>query len=340
MEKLLPCQGTVFSNIKRRSFSMKNALKTFGIIALVAIIGFSMAACSGGGGGTKGNELLPDPTKTSYISWDDSNNKYVLTVWKKGTAKAAYVPKDGDNYELVIIAVNGDEFTSTGTVKSATSGKLELESKGTSFTIETSGTAITAITAPNEIPLDNGKTQKAPAALTSVFPTIKLKSGLLYENGVWVDEVKGNVKVIPAANDEIKEIRIYPPIDVRGYKKLYTEFTYDPINDGPPWWLGGGLVGYDERGESEWEVSTVWNHFWDENTPPLVGYNTYSWDLTQGGHTIAYLVYLMGACNVPFKLFEKIWLGGDDEFGGGGGGSDGPSLPPGGGGGTKPSVGK
>jgi len=35
---------------------MKNALKTLGIIALVAVIGFSMIACSNGGGGSSNKD--------------------------------------------------------------------------------------------------------------------------------------------------------------------------------------------------------------------------------------------------------------------------------------------
>ena len=44
---------------------MKNTIKMFGIIALVAVIGFSFASCDGGGGGGNGNgppSILPTPT--------------------------------------------------------------------------------------------------------------------------------------------------------------------------------------------------------------------------------------------------------------------------------------
>jgi len=56
---------------------MKKLSKLLGIIALVAIIGFSMAACDGGGGG--GGTSLPQSSgtnevlgKTLYLDWDDT----------------------------------------------------------------------------------------------------------------------------------------------------------------------------------------------------------------------------------------------------------------------------
>ena len=43
---------------------MKNTIKVFGIIALVAIIGFSFVACDTGGGGGGGGNPTPTPTPT------------------------------------------------------------------------------------------------------------------------------------------------------------------------------------------------------------------------------------------------------------------------------------
>jgi len=62
---------------------MKNVLKLFGFIALVAVIGFSMAACpgvddddgGGGGDGSLGNTLTI--TNAQVYEWDDVTHKYV-----------------------------------------------------------------------------------------------------------------------------------------------------------------------------------------------------------------------------------------------------------------------
>jgi hypothetical protein len=59
-----------------KEFVMKNFFKLFGVIALAAVIGFSMAACdTGGGGGGGGNTgggtvTLPSSgTKGGYTNW-------------------------------------------------------------------------------------------------------------------------------------------------------------------------------------------------------------------------------------------------------------------------------
>jgi hypothetical protein len=60
---------------------MKNTIKLFGIIALVAVIGFSFAACGGdddggGSGGGGGNGGGGDPIKAKFVGtdWKGSGN--------------------------------------------------------------------------------------------------------------------------------------------------------------------------------------------------------------------------------------------------------------------------
>ena len=48
---------------------MKNVKKLFGIILLVAIIGFSMVACDNGNGDND------DPISVTYTSYDTDGNK-------------------------------------------------------------------------------------------------------------------------------------------------------------------------------------------------------------------------------------------------------------------------
>ncbi len=55
---------------------MKNLLKSFGMIALIAIIGFSFVACEnpGGGGGGGGGPTL------TITGLDDYNDKYIIVM--------------------------------------------------------------------------------------------------------------------------------------------------------------------------------------------------------------------------------------------------------------------
>jgi hypothetical protein len=67
---------------------MKNTIKLIGIIAFVAVIGFSMAACGGnddigGGGGTTtatGSIKIVNNSGYSISGWISQNNKTVKTV--------------------------------------------------------------------------------------------------------------------------------------------------------------------------------------------------------------------------------------------------------------------
>jgi len=125
---------------------MKNFFKIFGIVAIVAIIGFSITACGGGGGGGgSGAETLTYKGKGAT-----SGDTYTLTV--KKTAARAFTPIKGDEFEL-----------SDGTDKS----KGEVESfDGSKFTLQPSN--------------DNAPTFDATVSgndLTDISGTITLTDG-------------------------------------------------------------------------------------------------------------------------------------------------------------------
>jgi len=65
---------------------MKNALRAFGLIALVAVIGFSMAACDSGGGGDSTSSALDGV-------WELSSNGYQINI--KGNT--GYIKSFGNN---------------------------------------------------------------------------------------------------------------------------------------------------------------------------------------------------------------------------------------------------
>ena len=98
---------------------MKSMFKLFGIIALVAVIGF-VAACSngstGGGGRDPGVQRPIAPLKETYVSYDAGGNKYELVITEP-TIGRALDPNLIYNYKLTITLVNGNVEISTGTAK-------------------------------------------------------------------------------------------------------------------------------------------------------------------------------------------------------------------------------
>jgi len=163
---------------------MKNMVKLFGVIALVAVIGFSMAACDTGGGGTStggGSE----PASAKYVSTDSAGNTYELEITKAGS-RAVYTPQNGDAYVLTIIYANNTTKTSRGTVTIENTTTFKLTPTGGSGTIITvtivnTGTAVLitgisgtvegqTITASNMIPVKEFKTFDLKA---EKFPNIE-----------------------------------------------------------------------------------------------------------------------------------------------------------------------
>jgi len=111
-------------------------------VTLFAVIGLAMAAlsltgCDNGGGSGGG-----DPTSASYSGYNDDGSRYKLTVKEPG--KAAYSPKAGDIFTLVITK-SGVSKTISGTVQDFTNNTtFTLDGDGT-LTITVSGSGITDI---------------------------------------------------------------------------------------------------------------------------------------------------------------------------------------------------
>ena len=108
---------------------MKNMVKLFGVIALVAVIGFSMTACDTGGGGTSkpagGSTGGGGSGKTTYKYSDDEGNSYKLLI----TPSEARSVQAGDTYTLTItFQKDGKVQKSTGTVENFENNQLTLKS--------------------------------------------------------------------------------------------------------------------------------------------------------------------------------------------------------------------
>jgi len=123
---------------------MKNTAKLRSIIALVAVIGFSIAAlsltsCDTGGGSGPG-----DDTSITYRGIDANGNSYTLEITKSPN-RAAFVPQPGDPYVLTVRNPAGEVIArSTGTVSAiGNNGEITLaKDEGGQIIITASGEAL------------------------------------------------------------------------------------------------------------------------------------------------------------------------------------------------------
>jgi len=107
---------------------MKNTIKVFGVIALVVMIGFSMAACSnssnsdggGGGGGLEGNGVVWDNTLISGVGYVfKGGTLYAATILGDSWAAAKYGTYTGTTIDIpdegtFTYTISGNTLTLTG----------------------------------------------------------------------------------------------------------------------------------------------------------------------------------------------------------------------------------
>jgi hypothetical protein len=132
---------------------MKNLYKV--IIAIVAVIGFSFAACGDDGGGT-----AAAPQSVTYISKDGDGNIYTLEITENTKRSARYAANEGDDFKFTVELFKDGTYTVALTV----SGKVESGSSGVNINITVndkplnitvSGTDMTVIS--GTIVLDNNE---------------------------------------------------------------------------------------------------------------------------------------------------------------------------------------
>jgi hypothetical protein len=135
-----------------RRMKMKNTVKLIGFIALVAVIGFSMAACDDGNGdGDDGDGLFQ--TVSTYKG-TASGRVYVLEI-------TSYSDSDDVSFTLELASL----YNCTGTaIKSGNNWLLTPYSGEGTFSITVSSSGITAIT--GMIAFDGGYTEPAPVSIT------------------------------------------------------------------------------------------------------------------------------------------------------------------------------
>ena len=130
---------------------MKKALKLLAIIALVTVIGFSMAACGGGG------DDDDDGDNTATYTGTSGGTTYTLKITK---APARYTAQQGDDYELT------GAKKSIGKVDSVFGNVLTLKpsNAATTFTATVTGTSLTSL--DDTITWTDNTTAAGPGALT------------------------------------------------------------------------------------------------------------------------------------------------------------------------------
>jgi hypothetical protein len=115
---------------------MKNLFKVLGIIALVAIIGFSFAACKGkdSGGGIRGvtfkDEIDISVNDSKLIgTWkgDDAHGTLIITANKIGTTDKAF-SRDEEDTTVAAVAVWGLKFMLSMFTNAGLKTQLKLES--------------------------------------------------------------------------------------------------------------------------------------------------------------------------------------------------------------------
>ena len=97
---------------------MKNTIKILAIIALVAVIGFSMAACGGGGGGKLSGAYESDGTTFTFTG-NKVTNSFKGEVLGEGLFSTSgdelifYHEEDGERVEdsKFIYSLEGDKLT-------------------------------------------------------------------------------------------------------------------------------------------------------------------------------------------------------------------------------------
>jgi hypothetical protein len=126
---------------------MKNMIKFFGVIALVAVIGFSMAGC-------KEDETNPTPQTVTYKGTADSKT-YVLTI---NEADGTYELTVGGKKSKGSATKSGSTWTLTPTGGNADDV----------FTVTVSSSGITDI--KGEITFTNGSKEDPPTTITPPAP--------------------------------------------------------------------------------------------------------------------------------------------------------------------------
>jgi hypothetical protein len=137
---------------------MKTTIKLLGIIALVAVIGFSLIACGspGGGGSNSGGPGSGNGgagQTGQFTGKDVLSNSYSLSIGSNASASRSAAV--GDRYSMNVTTRNGTTRTSRGSVTAVNSvdGTVTLkpDGAGEAFSVVTSGSNIGSVTGTDDM---------------------------------------------------------------------------------------------------------------------------------------------------------------------------------------------
>jgi len=158
---------------------MKNKIKLLGLIALAAVIVFSMTACpspAGGGSGDPGSGPNSGPGRVAetvtYESEDSAGaGVYVLVITQNTTGRAAYSAQPGDTYVLTYYLTSGGIKTTRGKVTSITSVTIVLEAASVTITvtINSEDKMIALVSDTDKITWEDNTETDAPVTLDPVI---------------------------------------------------------------------------------------------------------------------------------------------------------------------------
>jgi hypothetical protein len=167
---------------------MKSTFKLLGIIALLAVIGFSFASCGDEGGEPAGPAEPPETAMYSGIAEDGS--VYTLKVIEN---TGRYTAQDGDSYIMYQVK-DGETKTSSGTVTTVgTTLTLKPTSITITFTITINDTGITSIT--GTITFDDKTEVKAPETIAPL-PNVPENWPVAERWDGWAVDLKGNTATL------------------------------------------------------------------------------------------------------------------------------------------------
>jgi len=182
---------------------MKNLKILSAILTTALILTLTFASCGGGGGGGTPTPPPAGPTSARYESEGADGNTYVLEI-TKASGRAAYAPKNGDNYVLTITKDGVLIGTSNGTVT------VSVKNKNSTFTLQP------------ETP--NGSEKPTPFTITIVTTDSGLQR---------MDEIKGPITLTNGETREapkVNPIQEFLTFDLKAEKYSNVELWTNSLN--------------------------------------------------------------------------------------------------------------
>jgi len=238
---------------------MKNAIKQLGIIALVAIIGFSMTACGGGddgggggggtggggtGGGGSGNETI------AVIGVSLDKTFISIPVESTETLTATIEPENATNKAVTWSSSNESIATvSNGTVTAVAEGRATI----TVTTADSSRTATCAITVTYKFEYDIGDTGPGGGKIfyrSAEGFTVQMENTAENYTAHYLEAAPADMSdKLAWASQEFSKTRIYAYNEAIGYGRKNTAMILATDANAP---AAKSCKEYSNNGKTDW----------------------------------------------------------------------------------------